>query len=57
MPTRDHLLPTGSYMLIHTCEVCGVANAPFGYKVNLRRGMPGEWYCHEHKPQTASTRE
>lgn len=60
MPTATITLPTGSTMLIHTCEKCGVANAPFGYNVSLRRGRLGEWYCREHRPQTtpltASTR-
>lgn len=45
-------LPTGRELLIHPCETCGVANAPFGYNVNLRKGKLGLWYCYDHRPDT-----
>lgn len=58
MPAHYIRLPTAAHMFIHTCEVCGIANAPFGYNVSLRRGQLGNWYCAEHKPPlTASTRD
>jgi len=35
--------------LIHDCAVCGAKNAGHGFRVSLRKGMLGMWYCDEHK--------
>jgi hypothetical protein len=34
---------------VHGCEVCGI-DAPFGYRVALRKGELGRWFCREHRP-------
>lgn len=36
-------------MFAHPCAICG-QNAPFGYSVNLLRGVKGTWYCADHRP-------
>lgn len=58
MTARYITLPTAAEVFIHECEVCGIANAPFGYNVSLRRGILGQWYCLKHRPDplTANTR-
>lgn len=57
------LQASGSFVLLHVCEVCG-ADAPFGFGVHFRLVLGklaagdiaaakrhlGKWYCREHRP-------
>lgn len=42
---------TGFTYLLHPCAVCGDPSAPFGYGVDLLRGVLGVWYCGRHEPE------
>ena len=39
---------------IHRCCECG-EEASFGFRVCLRRGALGSWYCAKHRRNTPST--
>lgn len=38
---------------LHFCENCG-RFAAFGYRVHLRAGRLGRWYCGEHRPEVCT---
>lgn len=33
----------------HSCITCGTGDAPFGFGVDMRKGVKGQWYCRAHK--------
>lgn len=35
--------------MIYRCAQCGEI-AHYGFKVNIRAGQDGEWFCFAHKP-------
>ncbi len=39
-------------VMLTSCEVCG-GPAPFGEGMDSKRGLPGLWYCGEHRPADA----
>lgn len=48
------MLPgNGGPVFDHPCHVCG-GRAPFGERVDLLRGQPGQWTCFEHWPGRAA---
>jgi hypothetical protein len=36
-------------MFEHPCRVCGSVDAPWGFGVDLLRGLLGRWYCSAHR--------
>lgn len=34
--------------MLHTCDVCGSADAPFGF---MPPGVLSQWFCREHRDQ------
>lgn len=46
MPGRIKTLSSGAKVMLHTCDVCGSANAPFGF---MLPGVLSQWFCAEHR--------
>ena len=47
-PTKRRL-SSGGIMFHHPCRICGSDRAFHGFGVNLKKGVPGRWYCQKHK--------
>jgi len=46
---RDRVVMLENGAFLHFCCECGRFGA-FGYRVRLRAGQLGRWYCGEHRP-------
>ena len=51
---RGRVVPLDNGAFLHFCCECGRFGA-FGYRVRLREGRLGRWYCGEHRPNAART--
>ncbi len=47
-PGRIKTLSSGAKVMLHTCDVCGSDNAPYGW---MLPGQLSQWFCRDHRDQ------